>query len=64
MIVFPRFLSFSRSEAVIFGSSGILGECKNLTVLIRGLRFIPEGCQNSSMICGTIPVVCAATTGS
>ena len=27
------------------GSSGVLGECKNLTVLIRGLRLIPEGYQ-------------------
>ena len=27
------------------GSSRILGECKNRTVWIRGLRFIPEGCQ-------------------
>ena len=24
------------------GSSGVFWECKNLTVLIRGLRFIPE----------------------
>ena len=30
------------------GSSGILGECKNLTVLIRGLRFIPNGMSENS----------------
>ena len=47
----------------ICGSSGILGECKNLTVLIRGLRFIPEGCQNSSMICGKHSLVSGIPPG-
>ena len=33
------------SVGPIYGSTGILGECKKSTVFRRGLRFIPKGCE-------------------